>query len=167
MSATSRQRATGGDCVSTAGESSWSAWVPEATFASTMTSVAGSRPKVVKTKLWPSTSSRNQSTPRTLKQGSGEGGGLAKPQRMMMATGSPQAAVDCAFTLRRLNPATSSGKRTIIFAHSGSFALAAGSRFTTGAQAAKINTPARISEITALVLRIDARFTVRGLTHSG
>jgi hypothetical protein len=44
----------------------------------------------------------------------------------MTATGSPQAAVDWAFTLRRGNSATVSGKRTIMLAHSGVLALMAG-----------------------------------------
>ena len=54
------------------------------------------------------------------------GGGVGSPQRTMTATGYPHAAVDWAFTLRRGNSATVSGKRTIMLAHSGVLALMAG-----------------------------------------
>jgi len=64
--------------------------------------------------------------PCTVAHGSVVGGGVGSPQRTMTATGSPQAAVDWAFTLRRGNSATVSGKRTIMLAHSGVLALMAG-----------------------------------------
>ena len=108
-----------------------------------MTSVAGSRPNVVKTKRGASLSSMSQSTPSTVTHGKVEGPGRGIPQRSNTAVGEPQAAVDCASTRLRSSSSTVSGSRTIMFAHATELAISAGSSRTVGVQAASGITVAR------------------------